>query len=133
VIHDTQRSFYENESFGRPVAGVVAVRAVAARDTHAPVRWFQIAVNDGFLMSVLNAFAHVHKQFQPVAGVEPVTVAVSRDRNIRHVLHHEVRCALRRGGRVEHLGDGGVVHQSQSLALGLEACDHLAAVHAGFD
>jgi hypothetical protein len=40
---------------------------------------------------------------------------------------------LRRGAGVEHLGDGGVVHQSQSLALGLEARDHLPRVHSGFD
>ena len=37
------------------------------------------------------------------------------------------------GTGVEDLGDVGVVHQGQGLALGLEAGEHLAAVHAGLD
>ena len=58
------------------------------------VRGFQVAVDDGFLVRVLDSFADVHEQFQPVARVEPVIVAVSRDRNTGHVLHDEVRRAL---------------------------------------
>ena len=90
-------------------------------------------MDDGFLMRMLDAFADAHEQFQPFAGAEPVIVAVGRDRNAGDVLHDEVRRALRRGAGVEHLGDGGMVHQGQSLALGLEARDHFARVHAGFD
>ena len=94
---------------------------------------FQIAVDDGLLMRVLDTFADAHEQLQAVAGVEPVIVAVAGDRDTRDVLHNEVGRVLRRGAGVEHFGDSGVVHQGQSLALGLEAGDDFAAVHAGFD
>ncbi len=60
-------------------------------------------------------------------------IAVGCDRNARDVSHHEVRRALRRGAGIEHLGDGGVVHQGQGLALGFEARHHFARVQAGFD
>ncbi len=39
---------------------------------------------------------------------------------------------VRRPG-VEHLGDVGVVHHRQCLALGLEAGDHLLGVHPELD
>jgi hypothetical protein len=34
---------------------------------------------------------------------------------------------------VEDLGDGGVIHERQSLPLGLESRDDFAAAHPGFD
>ncbi len=37
------------------------------------------------------------------------------------------------GTGVEHPGDGGVVHESQRLAFGFEAGNHLTGIHAGFD
>ena len=48
-------------------------------------------------------------------------------------LHDEVGAALLGRPGVEHLGDVGVVHQGQGLALGLEPGEHLAGVHAGLD
>ena len=38
-------------------------RGVAVDFGHEDVRWFQVAADNGFLMSVLDALAHVHKQF----------------------------------------------------------------------
>ena len=48
-------------------------------------------------------------------------------------LHDEVRPARIRLAGVEDLGDVGVVHHGQGLALGLETGDHLAGVHARLD
>ena len=60
-------------------------------------------------------------------------VAVFRDRDAPHVIHHEVGpAALGRPG-VEDLGDVRVVHQGQRLPLGLKASDHLLGVHAQLD
>ena len=94
---------------------------------------FQIAMDDGFLMRVLDAFADLHEELQPFARAEPVIVAVVRDRNTGDVLHDKVRRALGRRAGVEHFGDRGVVHQGQSLALGFEARNDFAGVHPGLD
>ena len=45
-------------------------------------------------------------------------------------VHDEVRPAAIGLPRFEDLGDVGMVHQGQGLALGLEAGDHLTRVHA---
>jgi hypothetical protein len=84
-------------------------------------------------MRMLDSFADVYEEFQPVPGAEPMMVAVVRDRNARDVLHDEVRHTLRGGSGIQHLGDGRMIHQSQRLALGFEAHDDLAGVHAGLD
>ncbi len=60
-------------------------------------------------------------------------VAVLRDRNALDQFHHEVGPAAVGGARIEHLGDVGVVHHGQGLALGLETSDHLPGVHARLD
>jgi len=49
------------------------------------------------------------------------------------VRHHEIRPPLESRAGVEHLGDAGVVHQSQRLPLRLEPREDLLRVHAGFD
>src|ERR1019366_4605282 len=49
-----------------------------------------------FLMGVLDSVADAHEKFQALADAEVVLVAVSRDGNAGHVLHHEVRRPLRR-------------------------------------
>src|SRR5262249_32115660 len=50
-----------------------------------------------------------------------------------HQLHREVRPAGVRRAAGEHPRDVDMVHQGESLALGLEAGDDLAAFHAGLD
>ena len=84
-------------------------------------------------MSVLDALAHLGKKFEPRRGGQPVGVAVLGDGDTRDEFHDEVGPALGRASSVEHLGDGRVVHESQGLALGLEAGHHLLRVHARLD
>ena len=48
-------------------------------------------------------------------------------------LHDEVRAALWRRARIEHLGDVRMVHHGQRLPLGLEAGDDLRGVHSRLD
>ena len=62
-----------------------------------------------------------------------VVVAVCVERNPSHVLHDEVGPALGCASPVEDLGDGGMVHEGECLALRLEAGDHLLGVHACLD
>ena len=56
-----------------------------------------------------------------------------RDRNALHQFHHEIGATGLSAAGVEHLGDIRVVHQRQSLTLGLKAGDELARVHSLLD
>jgi hypothetical protein len=103
--------------------------AIDLRDQN--VRGFQVAVDDGFLMRVLDSVADVHEQLQPLAGAEAMIVAPGCDGHSCDVLHDKVGRARRGGAGIKHLGDGRVVHKGEGLALGLEAGDHFAAVQSG--
>src|SRR5262249_51367084 len=75
---------------------------------------------------------------QAVLNRKSLAVAVVGDGLALDVLHHEVGAAAASPGHrgragVEHLRDARVAHQREGLALGLEAGDHGAAVHAGLD
>ncbi len=93
----------------------------------------RISMDDRLLVRVLDAPADLDQELEALDGGEALGVAVLGDRDAGHVLHYEVRPALRRASAVEHPGDGGVVHQCQGLPLGLEPGDHLAGVHPGLD
>jgi hypothetical protein len=97
------------------------------------VRRLDVAVDDPFLMRVLNRPADLGKKLQPAPGIEPPLVAELRNRNAAHQLHDEVGASAFGHIRVEHFGDIRVVHQGQGLPLGLEAGQHLAGIHAGLD
>ena len=56
-------------------------------------------------------------------------ITVVGDRHTADQLHHEVGAAGGGASRVEHAGDIRVIHQGQSLALGLEPSDHVAGIH----
>jgi hypothetical protein len=90
-------------------------------------------VDDPLLVRVLDAVADLVEQPQTLVGVETVLVAVPRDRNALDQLHREVRSALLRRAGVEDVGDIGVIHEGEGLALTLESCDDLPAVHTGLD
>ena len=100
---------------------------------HHHVRGFQIAVNDAPLVGVLHALADLDEQIEPLANRQRVAGAVGRDRLPPDILHNEVRAALRRGARVEHMGDSRVIHQREGLSLGLKPRHHLRRVHPCFD
>ena len=105
--------------------------AILLGDQH--VGRLEVPVDDPLLMGMLDRLADVDEDPQSLAGRQLVLVAVLRDRDAPHVIHHEVgSAALGRPG-VEDLGDVRVVHQRQRLPLGLEAGDHLLGVHAQLD
>ena len=97
------------------------------------IRGLDVAVDDPFLMRVLDRRAHVAKERQPLARAQPSLVAVLRDRDALHQFHDEERPPILRRASVEDLGDVRVVHHRQRLPLALEARDDLARVHAQLD
>ena len=90
-------------------------------------------MDDALLVCVLDGVADLDEQLQPLGGVELLVVAVLGDGDALDQLHHEVRPASVGAAGIEHAGDVGMVHHRQRLPLGLEAGDHLLAVHARLD
>ncbi len=84
-------------------------------------------------VGVLDGVADLLEQAESRRHVEPLLVAVTRDRNPVDKLHREVGPPVARGPGVEDLGDGGVLHERQRLPLGLEASDDLARPHPRLD
>ena len=100
-----------------------------ARFVHQDVGGLEIAMDDRALVRVLDAVANLRHQLQPLPQVEPVRVAVGKQRLPVHQLHGEVRLAPKRGvghPRVVDLRDAGVLQPAQRLRLVLEAAEHLA-------
>jgi hypothetical protein len=82
---------------------------------------------------VLDGFAGLDEQLQPLLGAVVVTVAEVGDGLAGDVFHHEVRPAGVGGAGVVDGGDVGVTQQRQGLAFRLEAGDHLPRVHTQLD
>ncbi len=106
-------------------------RRVVMGDQH--VGWLEVAVNDPFLVSVLNSLADLNEQVQAFADGQLVLVAIVGDRDAANQLHHEIGTPRSGGAGVEDTGNMRMVHEGQGLALGLEAGNHLFAIHAGLD
>ena len=96
----------------------------AVVDSHEDVRRLDVAVDDAFLMRVLNGVANLHEQIEPRADGKPGFITVIRDFHSAHQFHDEVRPSGFRRPGVKHLRNVGMVHHRQRLALGFEACNH---------
>jgi len=79
------------------------------------------------------AWQTLMKKIEPLGGVEFLLIAVLGDGNAFDQFHYEVRTAGVGRSGIQHLGDVGMVHQRQGLALGLEPSDDLLGVHPQFD
>jgi len=90
-------------------------------------------VDDPLLVRVLDRPADADEEVEPLPGVELLAVAVLHQGHAPDQLHDEVGTTGPGGARVEDLGDAGMVHHRQRLALGLEAGDDLVGVHAQLD
>jgi hypothetical protein len=84
------------------------------------VRRLQIAMDNGLLVRVLHALAHLHEQLQPLPRGELVPVAIFGDRESDDVLHYEPRGSVGEGVGVVQAGDGGVIELGQSTLFGGE-------------
>jgi hypothetical protein len=89
-----------------------------------------VAMDEAFLVGMLDSLADRPEQLQPLPDRQAVLIAVIGDGHAAEQFHDEIRPA--RGGfaGIEHLGDVGMVHEGQRLALCFEPANDLAAVHA---
>ena len=97
------------------------------------VRRLEIAMDDPFLVRVLNGAADLDVQGHPLADGHGGAVAELGNRLALDELHGKERPARVRGTAVEDVRDARVVHDRERLALRLEARDHLARVHPELD
>src|SRR5687768_2047113 len=102
--------------------------AVVERDED--VRGFDVAMDDSFLVRVLDGGADLDEKFQTFARGEFVLVAVFGDARAAHPFHDERRPAIIGGAGIENLRDVWMVHHGERLSLSFEAGDDLAGVHA---
>ena len=130
----------EHGAFGEPLVGGLGDAEVDdLGDGHAVVERdedvgrLDVAVDDPLLVGVLDGAADGDEELEPLAGAEPVVVAVVVDGDSLDELHDEVGTAGLGGAGVEDAGDVRVVHQRQRLPLGLKAGDHWLGVHARLD
>jgi len=105
--------------------------AVVDGDQH--VRRLEIAVDDPFLMRVLDRLADGDEEIQSLAGREVMLVTVAGDRHAADQVHDEVGPAGVGRASIEYAGDIGMVHQGQRLPFGLEAGNDLPGVHSRLD
>ena len=77
------------------------------------------------LVRVLHALTDLDKKLETLPVGQLLAVAVLGEGHALDVLHDEVGPSPGCRAGIEDLGDGGVVHHRQSLALGLEAGDDL--------
>jgi hypothetical protein len=92
-----------------------------------------VAVDDPLLVRVLDGVADGQEERQAVAHGQAHLVAIPGDGQPLDQLHHEVRQARLGGAGVEDARDVRVVHESERLALGLEAPQDFLRVHARLD
>jgi len=105
----------------------------AVAQGHQDIGGLDVTVNDAFLMGVLDGVADLHEKIQAGLGGQVVLVAVVGDFEAANQFHDEIRTAIIRRPGVEHFGDVGMVHQGESLALGLEARNDALGTHPQLD
>ena len=112
------------ERFGHTKVNHFRDRSVVVQ-RHHNVGWFDVSVNDTFLMSVMDGGTHIDHQIQTFANVHLFLVAELGDGQSPHQFHDEVGPVIGGHSRIENLGDIGMIHQRDRLSFGLEPSDHL--------
>jgi hypothetical protein len=105
----------------------------AVNDFDEHVARLDVAVDDAFLVRMLYGVTYRDEQVEPLLRRELFLIAILRDRHALDAFHDKVRPAAGGDASVEHLGDVGVIHDGKGLPLGVEARQHVAAVHAELD
>ena len=74
------------------------------------VRGLDVAMNDAFLVGVLNSLGNLDEQIEPLRGGKISLVAVVSNLDPAHQLHDEVRAARVRRAGLQNLGDIRMIH-----------------------
>jgi len=94
------------------------------------VRGLEVAVDDAFLMRVLDGLADLDEEREAGGQGKGVCIAVVGDARAGHVIHDEKRPAGGGGPAIEDAGDVGMVHPGKGFPLDRETGHHRAGVQA---
>src|SRR5262249_50718177 len=97
------------------------------------IRWFDVAMDDPFLVCVLDRVADLSEQLQPRLRGQGIAVAKISDLNTIDQFHYEIRPSTTGGAGIEDTRDIFVMHQRQLQALGLKARNVAFGIHARLD
>ena len=93
----------------------------------------EVAVDDAFLVGVLDAAADLPKEADAVLEGQLVGCAIVGDGRAAQQLHDEEGPTVWGHAGIEHGGDAGMLHGGEHAALLLEAGEDLAGVHAALE
>jgi hypothetical protein len=88
---------------------------------HEDVARLEIAMEDAFLVGVLDTVADLSKELEPITQSELMVIAVARDGASFDKLHDHIGGSFWCLARVEDSRDARVVHGCESAALEVEA------------
>jgi hypothetical protein len=91
----------------------------------------EVAVNDGFLVRVLDGFTDLNKEAKTIGKRQFFLVAIASDGKALNVFHDEVGLAAWSGASIENLGNARMIHDGERLAFRLEALKSDGVEHAG--
>ena len=91
----------------------------------------EIAMNDGFLVGVLDGFTDLNEEAQTIGKRQLSLVAILGDGKALNVFHDEVGLSAESGAGIENLGNAGMIHDGKRLAFRLEALKSDGVEHAG--
>src|ERR1035438_7786628 len=106
---------------------------LAVYQLHQNIRGLDVPVDHASLMGVVDRVTNIAKKLQSLPHAQLMAVAILRNRDTSHVLHHEIRRAGFGRPCIEHARDAGMVHQGKRLTFGLKAGDHILAVEPVLD
>ena len=93
----------------------------------------QIAVNDSFLVGVMQRAAYLDEEIDAGPDSKAVLVGEFEDLNPFHQFHDQERTSSIGGTCVQHFGDVRVIHHRQHLAFRFETGQKVRGIHAHFE
>jgi hypothetical protein len=93
----------------------------------------KVAVNDGFLVGVLDGFADLNEETETIAKRQFFLVAILSDGKPLNVFHDEVGLSAESGASIENFGNAGMIHDGERLTFRLKALKSDGVEHAGTD
>src|SRR5439155_20695161 len=97
------------------------------------IRRFDVAMDDPFLVCMLDGAADLEKKLEPLGSREFVLVAEVCDPDAGNELHYKIRPARIRGAGFEDSRDVWVIHQRQRLSFAFKSRDDLLRIHPELD
>ena len=91
---------------------------------------FDVAVDDAFLVGVLDGATDLNEEFQSFTGGKKILITILGDARATDEFHDEVGPTGVRSTGAEDFGHVRMLHEGKGLGFGLETGDDLGGIHA---